>query len=149
MKLTTRILRGLLAGARATMAMSTAMRGAQAVGLIGKLPPRKITDRALEAVGIGGAPRPARAVAAPANHLAFGRACGALYASLGRARRFAPEPIPGILFGTLVWAVSYAGWVPAARILPPPQDDDPERVATMVGAHLVYGAVLGRACAKI
>ena len=72
-----------------------------------------------------------------------------LYASLGRARRFAPEPIPGILFGTLVWAVSYAGWVPAARILPPPQDDDPERVATMIGAHVVYGAVLGRECAEI
>ena len=149
MKLTTRILKGLLAGARASMAMSSTMRGAQAVGLIGKLPPRKITERALQAVGAGGAPRPVRSLAAAANHLAFGMACGALYASLGRARRFAPEPIPGILFGTLVWAVSYAGWVPAARILPPPQDDDPRRVATMIGAHVVYGAVLGRECADI
>jgi hypothetical protein len=148
-KLSTRIVRGLLAGARASMAMSTAMRGAQALGLIRQLPPRKITDRALEAIGARRASRPARSVAAAANHLAFGMACGALYAALGPARRFAPEPIPGILFGGLVWAVSYAGWVPAARILPPPQDDDPERVATMIGAHVVYGAVLGRQCAKI
>lgn len=131
------------------MAMSTTMRGAQAMGLIGKLPPRKITDRALDAVGAGDASRPVRSLAAAANHLAFGMACGALYASLGRARRFAPEPIPGILFGTLVWAVSYAGWVPAARILPPPQDDDPKRVATMIGAHVVYGAALGRECADL
>lgn len=149
MNLTTRILKGLIAGARASMAMSTTMRGAQAMGLIGKLPPRKITDRALDAVGAGDASRPVRSLAAAANHLAFGMACGALYASLGRARRFAPEPIPGILFGTLVWAVSYAGWVPAARILPPPQDDDPKRVATMIGAHVVYGAALGRECADL
>jgi hypothetical protein len=148
-KPTSRILRGLLAGARASIAMSTAMRGAQAVGLIGKLPPRTITERALAALGAGGAPRPARSFASAANHLAFGMACGAVYASLGRARRFAPEPIPGILFGALVWAVSYAGWIPAARILPPPQDDDPQRVATMIGAHVVYGAVLGRACGEI
>jgi hypothetical protein len=77
-------------------------------------------------------------------HLGFGMASGALYALVERrARRLAPAPLAGMAFGTLIWAASYAGWIPALRIMPPPDDDHPGRVATMVAAHWVYGGVLG------
>ena len=49
----------------------------------------------------------------------------------------------GALFGLLVWGVSYLGWVPAAKILPPAHRDRRDRQVTMVIAHLVFGASLG------
>ena len=45
--------------------------------------------------------------------------------------------------GEAVYAVSYAGWVPALGALPPADRDRPSRQLVMAAAHLVYGAVLG------
>jgi hypothetical protein len=135
---------GLVAGAVATAAMSGVMRAAQAMGLLGKLPPRKITDRALDAAGAEEAPRPARSLAATLAHVGFGVGCAALYALVHRrVRRILPAPLAGAAFGTLVWAASYAGWIPALGIMPPPNEDSPGRAATMVAAHWVYGGVMG------
>lgn len=41
------------------------------------------------------------------------------------------------------WLVNYGGWIPVLGILPPPHRDRTDRQATMIVAHLVYGAVLG------
>jgi hypothetical protein len=135
---------GAAEGVVATAAMSGVMLGAREAGWLGEPPPRKITWRALRR-GLG----PVRAWRArnPASvvtHLAFGAAAGSLFET-GYARwgRTGSGPLVGAAFGAAVWLVSYAGWVPALGLLPPPHEDRPGRQGWMLAAHLVYGAVLG------
>lgn len=132
--------------------MSVVMLAAQKVGLTGRLPPAKITDAMLSVVGARRVvTSPAKKALAAVNHLAFGGTCGAVFglghALLARrgpgARGQSRVRIPaGLAFGTAVWAVSYAGWVPALRIMPSPKNDRTGRPTAMVIAHWVYGAVL-------
>lgn len=137
--------RGALAGAAATVAMSAVMALAQKAGLLGRMPPKKITEAALGALGLH-PPEPAVDAAAVATHLGFGATMGALY---GWARRHVPRVLPpaleGATFGTAVWAASYMGWVPALGIMPTPAHDRRGRPTSMVLAHWVYGAALGGA----
>jgi hypothetical protein len=42
-----------------------------------------------------------------------------------------------------VWLGSYAGWIPALDLLPPPDRDRRGRPPSMIVAHWVYGAALG------
>jgi hypothetical protein len=123
--------------------MTGVMFAAQRLGLLGELPPRTISRAGLRALRVHESEEELD-VLATANHFAFGAACGALFAaaSSGPARR-APLVLAGIAFGTAVWIVSYAGWVPALRILPPPTRDRPDRPAVMLAAHWVFGATLG------
>ena len=136
--------------------MSAVMLGAQKAGLLGRMPPRKITDALLGVLGIRGqTPEPARRALAVVNHLAFGSACGALFGlahevwrvrapSTSGVRGHRAPLLAGLAFGTAIWAVSYAGWVPALGIMPAPQHDRPGRPTSMVLAHLVYGGVLAK-----
>ena len=148
--------RGAGAGVVATVAMSVVMLGAQKAGLLGKLPPKKITEGLLGVIGIRQkTPERAKNVLATLNHFAFGGACGALFglgheiwrtrprgAASARDRR---APIAaGLVFGSAVWAVSYAGWVPALGIMPTPPNDRPGRPTSMVIAHWVFGAALAK-----
>lgn len=148
--------RGVAAGVVATAVMSASMRAAQAMGLLGRMPPRKITDHLLDVLGVKHAtPRIARRALATINHVGFGASCGALFglghALLGRRARTRPlaTTAAGVAFGTLVWAVSYAGWVPALGVMPRPSRDRFGRPATMVVAHWVYGGVLGALVARL
>jgi hypothetical protein len=134
---------GFASGVLATLPMSAVMWAAQRAGLLGRMPPAKITDAAARAVRHRPPRGRPRRVAAAALHLGFGGAAGAAYAwwaARGRRRR---GPAQGAAFGTLVWLASYAGWVPALGILPPPERDRPGRPASMLLAHWVYGAALG------
>jgi hypothetical protein len=139
---------GLASGALATLPMSAVMWAAQRTGHMGRQPPAKITDAALDAAGEEDTPLPARRAAAMLLHFGFGAGAGALYAwwsSRGPGRR---GPLQGAAFGTLVWLGSYAGWIPALGIMPPPQRDRPGRQPAMLVAHWVYGAVLGARLAR-
>jgi hypothetical protein len=137
------LVRGAGAGVAATGAMSVAMFAAQRAGLLHKLPPENITEAALDTLDVDRSERTEDALTT-ASHFAYGAACGALFGlGLPFARRLAPATLTGALFGAAVWAVSYAGWVPAMGILPPPTKDDPRRQGSMLGAHLVFGGVLG------
>jgi hypothetical protein len=134
---------GAADGAVATLAMSGVMFGAQRAGWLGEMPPRKITRHALRRAGAREGRRTKDALGALA-HVAFGAAAGSLFEGLHATwGRRGVGPVRGAAFGVAVWLVSYAGWVPWLRILPPPQRDDPGRQASMLLAHLVYGAVLG------
>ena len=139
---------GAGAGALATVPMSGVMLAAQRMGWLGKPPPEKITDAALAKAKVS-PPRPARKALAVGAHLAFGASIGALF---GLLRRGHPGPAraaaEGAAFGTAVWAASYAGWVPALGIMPPPSEDRRGRPTSMIIAHLVFGAVLGVAIAQ-
>jgi hypothetical protein len=151
--------RGFAGGIVATAAMSAFMFGAQKVGLLGQMPPQKISDRFLGALGLRGkTPEPARKALAVCTHFAFGGISGALFGLANEVRRTrirrtsgvishrAPL-VAGIAFGSAIWAVSYMGWVPALQIMPAPQSDRPGRPTSMVLAHWIFGAVLAKVVA--
>lgn len=137
--------RGAQAGVAATAAMSLLMLAARRAGISGELPPRVIADKAAEQLPEGSQPdEEERETAAGVAHFLFGAAAGALFglASSG-LRRVWISALLGLIYGSAVYVVSYMGWIPSLGILPPSDEDRPGRVATMVGAHWVYGATLG------
>ncbi|MEJ7655335.1 MAG: DUF6789 family protein [Chloroflexia bacterium] len=100
----------------------------------------------LDVVGAKGAHPDARRAMSLAAHFGFGIASGGLFGALHRRLADVVNVHPiltGVVFGTLVWAVSYMGWVPALSIMPSPDRDRPSRPWAMVIAHWVYGATLG------
>jgi hypothetical protein len=140
----TRMAAGAGAGAAATVAMTGWMLGGQALSRHGEQPPKRLVRGLGRRAGL-----PARRLGpgtlatSAAAHLGFGASCGALY-SLMVPRSSAPR---GIAFGLVVWATSYAGWIPALGLMPPPHRDTRGRALTAMTAHLVYGGVLGAALA--
>ena len=141
--------KALISGAIATVPMTAVMLMAQRLGLLGQLPPDKITKAILRAIDAH-LPKPARAIATTANHFAFGAAMGGVFGVLGSALGVfgGRHPVArgvgaGVVWGTIVWAASYSGWVPALGIMPRPSRDRPGRPLAMIAAHWVYGAVLG------
>ena len=137
------LVRGALAGLAGTVAMSAVMLAARKTGLLGKMPPERITEAGLRVLHVKTSERAENALATVA-HLGYGVGVGALFSvATGTAKLPVPGPVAGALFGLLVWGVSYAGWIPALGIMPPPHRDRRQRQATMVVAHLVYGSTLG------
>jgi hypothetical protein len=142
-------IRDMLSGARvglvATGAMSLLMLAGRRLGLTGTLPPRRVTDRAVEELEPGDRPsHDDRQLLAGFGHFAFGAGAGALFGLLTAGlRSLRISTGLGIAYGTVVYLISYAGWIPALDIMPRPSRDRPGRVVTMVGAHWVYGAMLG------
>jgi hypothetical protein len=131
--------RGAAAGTVATAAMSALMLAAGRVGVMGRQPPEAIVRQAGALAAAEPRGRLADALATVA-HVAFGAGSGAAYALLPPTRR----PVArGVAVATGVWAVSYAGWVPALGALPRADRDRTPRQAVMLAAHVVYGAVLG------
>lgn len=129
-----RLLNGAIAGFCATMAMTMAMRALERrldQQERYPLPPREITEEVTDAEGERAADQTILA------HFGFGALAGAIYGLL-------PRRMPGLLFGPLVWAVSYLGWVPLAGILKPATQHPAGRNLLMIAAHLVWGACLGR-----
>jgi hypothetical protein len=144
-----RMLRGAAAGAVATAPMSVLMLAAQKLGLMGRQPPAKITDSMLDQLDVDASPLQ-RQLLAVAAHVGFGAAAGALFGLLRRRRRRgARAAVEGATFGTAVWATSYAGWVPAFGIMPPPTRDRFGRPPTMLIAHWVFGTTLGLVLARL
>jgi uncharacterized membrane protein YagU involved in acid resistance len=113
------------------------------------MPPEEISERAVERVGERtlGRESPSAPVVdflAPVAHVGFGMAAGALFRLLSRQLRPPLAPVvQGTVFGVALWLVSYFGWLPALRLMPPAHRDEPGRQPAMLAAHLVYGAVLG------
>src|SRR5688572_6803090 len=154
------VLFGAGAGVAATLAMSALMLVAQRAGLLGRSPPRHIVERGLARLHVRGkVSRPQRQLLTAVAHLGFGASQGALYAALHhwlapwpvRPQRVAstPSATTGVPFALLVWAASYAGWIPALGILPSPSRDRPGRPLSMVLAHVVYGAALATTLRKM
>ena len=67
---------------------------------------------------------------------------GAAYAPLAQHFRL-PPVAGGIAYGLGVWASSYLGWLPATGLYRSPGREPKRRHAMMIGAHAVWGAVLG------
>lgn len=135
-----RTLEGAAAGAVATLAMSSFMAIAEMAGVLGEPPPVKLTRRLARRIGLP-EPEGAELIAASAlAHLGFGTLSGVIYAALPFRQRRARSA--GAAFGAMVWAVSYAGWIPRLALMQPPSRDRPGRPTAMLAAHIVYGLTL-------
>lgn len=136
------LVRGALAGAGATVAMSIIMVISERIGLMGRHPPERIVEHGMAAADEPPDPDTLDAIAGAA-HLAFGTVGGAAFGLLMSSRASVTGQRLAIPWALIIWAVSYFGWIPALRILPPPSEDRPGRAWTMLSAHIVYGGTLG------
>jgi hypothetical protein len=134
--------RGFAAGALATVGMSVLMFAARRAGVLGRMPPERITSHFLDRFHVRRRKQTQDLLAA-ILHIGFGAAAGAAFGvACPRVRAPLPGLLQGLLFGTAVWTVSYFGWVPALGIMPPPPRDRPGRPETMLAAHWIYGGML-------
>ena len=136
---------GALAGLLATAPMTVFM-----VALFRRLPPEEqyplppaeITEEVAEATGMDehlhGETQ--RLEATLAAHFGYGAAAGLVYAPLAPNLPL-PPVVKGTLYGLTVWAVSYLGLLPAARILTPATEHPARRNALMIAANVLWGAV--------
>jgi uncharacterized membrane protein YagU involved in acid resistance len=141
-----KLVAGAIAGAAATIPMSWAME------LMHRLlphherhplPPREITHRVSEMVGVNDQlDEEQRVWLSLAAHLGYGAAVGTVYESLARKIKL-PPIAKGTVYGLAVWTGSYLGVLPALGILSPATKHPVRRTAVMVGAHLVWGSALG------
>lgn len=138
------LVRGATAGAGATVAMSIVMVVSERIGLMGRHPPERIVERGMAAADEPLNPDTVDAMAGVA-HLAFGTVSGAAFGLLMSSRASVTGQRLALTWAFAIWVVSYFGWIPAMRILPPPSEDRPGRAWTMVVAHLAYGVALGAA----
>jgi glycine/D-amino acid oxidase-like deaminating enzyme len=131
---------GAVGGALATAAMSVVMLASRRLGLVGTLAPEHVTEAALDAAGVERDEGEEDAATSLA-HFAYGTASGAVFGLVG-PHLPGPRAARGLLFAGGLLLVSYEGWVPAARILPPLRVQTPAGASTLVTSHLVYGVVL-------
>jgi uncharacterized membrane protein YagU involved in acid resistance len=135
-----RFLRGAIAGVVATAPMSAVMMGAKQFGLMGEMPPEKITAKLLKRTPISPSKEHQDALAT-ALHFGFGSAAGALFAVIAPKRLIARIPM-GMTYGAAIWGVSYMGWIPAFGIMPHAARDRRDRQMVMLAGHVVYGTAL-------
>ncbi|MDQ4075668.1 MAG: DUF1440 domain-containing protein [Chloroflexota bacterium] len=140
-------LSGALAGFMATVPMSAAMKVMQMLLPWWEdyaLPPSQITTRVARLLGLEeyvDDPRE-HLLLTVASHFGYGTAVGTLYPLLTR-RLPLPPLARGVVYGLVIWFVSYLGWLPAMRILPPATEDPKGRNVLMITAHLIWGGGTG------
>ncbi len=136
---------GAVSGTIATAVMSAVMVAAKRAGLMSELPPHEIASRTVDRTAAGdNLDQGDRRELGWLTHFAFGAAAGAFYALLRNVVRTpGPAWLHGAGYALAIWFVSYMGWVPALRLMPPADRDEPGRQPVMVAAHVVFGAVLG------
>lgn len=132
---------GLAATLPMTIAMETMFRRLPLTQRY-PLPPRRITMRLAESLGIEHRlDEPERHHLTLLNHFGYGTAAGAVYGLA--ARRWLPGALGGAAFGLGLFVGSYLGWLPAADMHPPATQMPAKRNALMIAAHLIWGATLG------
>lgn len=146
------IVTGALSGAVATGPMTGIMLGAHRLLPIwhkGPVPPKKLAMAVASRIGLKQhLSKQEKETASWISHFGYGAVMGGLYGPVSRQIP-APPLVKGIVFGLLVWAGSYLGFIPLAD-LPDAATDQPwERNAMMIAAHIVWGAVLGLTAAML
>ena len=76
------------------------------------------------------------------SHFGYGMTLAGVYSLVAERLPFAPV-FNGVLYGVLVFAGSYLGWLPAFHVLRPATEFPAPRRRLMIIAHIVWGAVLG------
>lgn len=89
-------------------------------------------------------PRPVRDLIAQGLHWGYGMT-GGLVLGLATSRRHVPTLpaalLAGAALGAGVWAVGYAGWLPAAKLTPPLLRQGGRHIAMSVLGHVAFGLV--------
>jgi uncharacterized membrane protein YagU involved in acid resistance len=86
-------------------------------------------------------PEPQLSLLSAAAHLGVGGTAGAVYSLLAPKQH--RTVLTGALFGVAVWLVGYEAVMPATTDIEPAHRDARQRAASILIAHLIYGAVLG------
>src|ERR1700712_2349768 len=136
---------GGLCGVAATLPMSMWMAGLHRALPVPErypLPPRQSVMTLARRFGLARKMGdPTRSAVTGVAHFAYGGAAGALYPVL--ADQVSLGAIPrGIVFGALIWVVSYLGLLPGTGLLSPAIQHPARRNALMIMAHLIWGVVL-------
>jgi len=107
------------------------------------VPPREITENLVHGLDldVSGA-EPVLTAMTIVGHFSYGAFCGLLYAAATRRTRERYLSL-GMLFGLVVWIVSYVAWLPAVGIFRTATQQAPRRNAAMVLAHVIWGLALG------
>lgn len=84
---------------------------------------------------------PAKAIAEPAIHFAFGTLAGGAYAGIAR---YVPElrAAHGSLFGVFFWLLAHEGGLPLMGLSPTPAEMTVREQRDELVSHVVYGVVL-------
>jgi uncharacterized membrane protein YagU involved in acid resistance len=107
------------------------------------LPPREITVHLAQKADLHKKlDSEARAALTLINHFGYGALAATIYA-LVESRVSASWLLKGLVFGAVVWVVSYFGLLPAAGILEPATKHPPSRNLLMLVVHLVWGLFVG------
>lgn len=137
-----RYLAGAIGGLLATIPMTIAMEA-----LFRRLPreeqyplpPREITqDLMLKAGQDHYLNEELRTELSLLSHFAYGAFAGSLYPLA--LKRVSSPLLLGSGYGVAIWAGSYFGWIPALKILAPPNRHPARRRKLMIGVHLIWGA---------
>ena len=140
------VLAGSAAGCVATAPMTAVMEGVRRLlppDQQDPLPPRQITERAAQAVGVDDdLTEGQKEVATAAAHFGFGASAGAAYGLVAPHLPFGPVG-NGVGYGLAVWAGSYLGWLPATGLYKQPENEPAGRHLKMAVSHVVWGATLG------
>lgn len=140
-----RLSAGLTAGFLGTAAMTAAMVAMHRrlpPGQRGPLPPYHISMAAAQRVGVKRRlTQDARFATTMILHFGYGSVVGALYIPFAR---LVPclRPVSGMVYGILVWAGSYVGWLPVTGLMSVATRHPAARNRLMIAAHLVWGQVI-------
>jgi putative membrane protein len=106
------------------------------------MPPRQITRRILASLGATNLLRePEQSSITTLFHFGYGAAMGALYRFVTPEQECGKLSI-GMAYGIAVWTANYLGLLPALGILRPATQHPVRRSMLMIGAHLLWGAIL-------
>ncbi len=107
------------------------------------VPPEKLTKEIAERANVRQhMNKPQLLGASLVSHFGYGATMGTLYTTL--TRKIALPPIyKGTLFGLIVWAASYLGWLPVAGFSVAAPEEPARRNILMIVSHIIWGATTG------
>ncbi len=136
------ITRGVITGLVGTTVMSIAFPVTKKAGMVpGKLEPKEIAENFEEKFGVRDyLPKPVFEASWVMLHFGYGTISGVAYALAQRTvSDLERSALIGPLFGILLWAFGYCGWLPLLGLYPPPAHVPKRKVAANILAHVVYG----------
>jgi hypothetical protein len=139
----TDLIAGCLAGLGATIPMTAVMLVLHyLLPQRRKVPlePLQVSQNVLAAGDVEPATREGANAVAAIAHLSFGATCGMLRPPI--REMVGREATRGPYYGLMIYAVSYAGWLPMLGILRPPQRRPWQRNVILLASHLTWGIAL-------
>lgn len=141
-----RVIAGGVAGLVATAPMTVVMLALHRLLPVREqypLPPEQITAELMGRTNEGDpSEREQRWPLSLLTHFGFGTVAGSGLGVLVGTTRRSPRAI-AVPYSLAVWVISYLGWLPATKILPPATQHPARRNILMLVAHVVWGATAG------